>query len=69
MRAQKYFKIAIDEIDKSISKMNKVKEALITSENQLRLADQKAEKLTIKKLTHKNPTMKQKFDNLKNNSE
>ncbi len=45
--------------------MQKVKQALLTSENQLRLANQKAESLTIKKLTYRNPTMKAKFDEAK----
>lgn len=45
--------------------MNKVKEELTTSENQLRLANDKADDLTIKKLTHGNPTMKAKFNELK----
>lgn len=56
------FKNAIEEIDKSIDHLNKIKEALTGSENQLRLANGKAEELTIKKLTRKNPTMKAKFD-------
>jgi len=62
--AQSHFQTAIEEIDKSIARMQKVKEALTSSENQLRLANQKADDLTIKKLTHKNPTMKAKFDEL-----
>ena len=53
---------AIDEIDKSIAHLQKIKEALIGSENNLRLANDKAEGLTIKKLTYNNPTMKAKFD-------
>lgn len=56
------FKTAIDEIDKSISHLQKIKDALIGSENNLRLANDKAEGLTIKKLTRDNPTMKAKFD-------
>lgn len=56
------FKTAIDEIDKSISHLQKIKDALIGSENNLRLANEKAEGLTIKKLTRGNPTMKEKFD-------
>ncbi|MFN8715345.1 MAG: DUF2130 domain-containing protein, partial [Bacteroidota bacterium] len=59
-----HFQTAIEEIDKSIARMQKVKEALTSSENQLRLANQKADDLTIKKLTHGNPTMKAKFDEL-----
>jgi len=63
--ASKHFQKAIEEIDKSIASMQKVKQELTTSENQLRLANKKADDLTIKKLTYKNPTMKQKFDDLK----
>jgi hypothetical protein len=46
----------------------KTKEALISSENQLRLANDKAQDVSIKKLTRNNPTMKAKFDELKNNN-
>ena len=49
--------------------MQKVKQELTTSENQLRLANQKADDLTIKKLTYGNPTMKSKFDELNRKSE
>ena len=63
--AQSHFEKAIEEIDKSIARMQKVKEELTTSSNQLRLANDKTEDLTIKKLTHGNPTMKAKFDELK----
>lgn len=59
------FKKAIDEIDKTIDHLQKTKEALLSSENNLRLANNKAEDLTIKKLTRNNPTMKAKFDELK----
>lgn len=62
--ASEKFKTAIDEIDKTILHLNKTKEALLSSENNLRLANDKAEDLTIKKLTHGNPTMKAKFDEL-----
>jgi len=62
--ASRKFKTAIDEIDKTISHLQKTKEALLSSENNLRLANQKAEDLTIKKLTHGNPTMKAKFDEM-----
>jgi len=58
------FKSAIDEIDKSIVHLQKTKEALLSSENNLRLANEKADDLTIKKLTKGNPTMKEKFDGL-----
>jgi hypothetical protein len=62
--ASKKFKTAIDEIDKTIDHLYKTKEALLSSENNLRLANNKAEDLTIKKLTQGNPTMKAKFDEL-----
>ena len=65
LSASSHFEKAIAEIDKSISRMQKVKQELTTSENQLRLANQKADDLTIKKLTYGNPTMKSKFDDLK----
>ena len=60
--ASKRFREAIKEIDKSIDALNKTKEALLSSENNLRLANDKAEDLTIRKLTYKNPTMKRLFD-------
>ena len=60
--ASEKFKTAIDEIDKSIQHLNKIKEALVGSEYNLRLANDKAEALTIKKLTRGNPTMKAKFE-------
>ncbi len=63
--ASRKFKTAIDEIDKTITHLQKTKDALLSSENNLRLANNKADDLTIKKLTHGNPTMKGKFDNLK----
>ena len=63
------FKKAIDEIDKSIDHLQKIKEALIGSENNLRLANNKAEDLTIKKLTRGNPTMKALFDQARENSD
>lgn len=62
--ASKKFNEAIDSIDKSIAQLQKTKEALLSSENNLRLANNKAEDLTIKKLTRGNPTMKEKFDEL-----
>ena len=64
--ASRKFNTAIDEIDKTISHLEKTKAALLSSENQLRLANNKAEDLTIKKLTLGNPTMKAKFDELDN---
>lgn len=63
--ASEKFNNAIDEIDKSISHLQKIKEALLSSENNLRLANNKAEDLTIKKLTRGNPTMKELFDKQK----
>ena len=60
--ASRRFREAIKEIDKSIDALNKTKEALMSSENNLRLANDKAEDLTIRKLTHMNPTMKALFD-------
>lgn len=58
------FKKAIDEIDKAIKRMEAVKAALTTSENQLRLANNKLDDVSVKKLTRKNPTMKAKFEAL-----
>ncbi|MGT2950129.1 serine/threonine-protein kinase MRCK beta [Streptococcus cuniculi] len=63
--ASSNFQKAIDEIDKAIKRMEAVKAALTTSENQLRLANNKLEDVSVKKLTRKNPTMKAKFDALK----
>lgn len=65
MSAAKNFEKAIEEIDKSIKRMEAVKSALTTSANQLRLANNKADDLTIKKLTYNNPTMKAKFSSIK----
>lgn len=62
--ASRKFHTAIEEIDKTILHLQKTKDALLSSENNLRLANNKAEDLTIKKLTHGNPTMKAKFDAL-----
>lgn len=64
--ASKKFLTAIDEIDKSITHLNKIKEALLSSENNLRLANKKADDLTIRKLTYNNPTMRQMFDDFEN---
>jgi hypothetical protein len=64
--ASRQFKTAIDEIDKTMDHLQKTKEALLASVNNLRLANNKAEDLTIKKLTNGNPTMKAKFDQLSN---
>ena len=63
--ASKKFKTAIAEIDKTIDHLQKTKEALLSSENNLRLANNKADDLTIKKLTRGNPTMAAKFEELK----
>ena len=60
--ASRKFQTAIDEIDKTIAHLQKVKENLTSSENQLRLANKKADELTIRKLTWKNPTMREKFN-------
>ena len=65
--ASRKFKDAIDGIDKTIKELQKTKDALLSSENNLRLANEKTEDLTIKKLTHGNPTMKAKFDELSDN--
>lgn len=59
--ASRKFQTAIDEIDKTISHLQKTKEALLSSENNLRLANNKATDLTVKKLVRKNPTMKDAF--------
>ena len=67
--ASRKFKTAIDEIDKTILHLQKTKEALLSSDNNLRLANNKAEELTIKRLTRKNPTMAAKFAELKDESE
>lgn len=58
------FQTAIEEIDKTITHLQKTKEALLSSENNLRLANDKAQELSIKKLTKNNPTMAQKFEEL-----
>lgn len=67
--ASEKFKTAIDEIDKSIAHLQKIKDALIGSENNLRLANDKADNLTIKSLTRCNPTMKAKFDETRKKAE
>ena len=59
--ASKKFKTAIEEIDKTIDHLQKTKDALLSSENNLRLANNKAEDLTIKRLVKNNPTMQEKF--------
>lgn len=64
--ASRKFKTAIDEIDKTIDHLQKTKDALLSSENNLRLANNKTEDLTIKKLTCGNPTMTTMFEELSN---
>jgi hypothetical protein len=66
--ASRKFKTAIDEIDKTITHLQKTKEALLGSENNLRLANNKADDLTVKRLTKNNPTMAAKFEETKNYS-
>ena len=63
--ASERFRTAIEEIDKSIQHLQKIKDNLLASDNNLRLANNKAEELTIRRLTRNNPTMKAKFDELK----
>ncbi len=62
--ASRKFQKAIDEIDKSIDHLQKTKEALLGTDRNLRLASDKAQNVTVKKLTRKNPTMAEKFDEL-----
>jgi hypothetical protein len=66
--ASRQFNTAINEIDKTIDHLQKTKEALLSSVNNLRLANNKSDDLTIKKLTKGNPTMTAKFDDLSNKS-
>ena len=66
--ASEKFQKAIKEIDNTIDHLQKTKEALLSSENNLRLANNKAQDLTIKKLTRKNPTMAAKFEELNKNN-
>ena len=68
LNAASQFDTAMSEIDKSIDHLNKIKEALRLTSSHLRLANGKAEDLTIKKLTYNNPTMKEKFNDLDKNS-
>ena len=65
IRAQERFSKAIEEIDKTIDHLTKIKENLLASDRNLGLANKKAEDLTVKKLTRQNPTMKEKFDAIK----
>lgn len=64
--ASKKFQTAIDEIDKTIDHLQKTKDALLSSEKNLRLANNRAQDLSVKRLTRNNPTMQKKFDDLKN---
>lgn len=64
--ASQRFNSAIEEIDKTIDHLNKVKEGLLGADRNLRLANDKAQDLSIKKLTRNNPTMKEAFDKVKN---
>ncbi|MCL2712848.1 MAG: DUF2130 domain-containing protein [Methanomassiliicoccaceae archaeon] len=68
-RAGKKFQEAIAGIDRTMEQLQKTKDALISSERNLRLANEKAEGLTVKKLTRNNPTMKAKFDELNKDEE
>lgn len=63
--ASKKFKLAIEEIDKTITHLQKTKEALLSSENNLRLANNKANDLTIKKLTKNSPSVREMFEEQK----
>ena len=67
--ASEKFSKAMEDIDKTIIQLQKIKEALRLSENNLRLANNKADELTIKKLTSDNPTMAKMFEDLKNKEE
>lgn len=68
-QASKKFTEAIKDIDATIAKLQKVREELLGSENYLRMANQDTDDLTIRKLTYKNPTMKQKFEEARKGSE
>ncbi len=67
--ASRKFQTAIAEIDKTIDHLQKTKDALLSSENNLRLANNKAQDLSVKRLTRKNPTMREKFEELKNSDD
>ena len=67
--ASERFRTAIDEIDKTITHLQKTKEALLRSEDNLRLANNKAEDLSIKKLTKNAPTVKQMFEDMQDNAD
>jgi len=63
--ASRKFQDAIDGIDKTVNQLQKVRESLVSSQNNLRLANEKADDLTVKRLTKNNPTMKARFEELK----
>ncbi len=65
LNASERFKDAVNEIDKSIKSLQNVKDNLVKSEEHFRIANQKAEDLTIKRLTKGNPTMTEMFNNVK----
>lgn len=67
--AKKKFSDAVESIDDTIKKLQKIKENLLGSENQLRIANEKAEKLTVKKLTKNNPTMQKMFEDIKQSAD
>ena len=67
--ASEKFKKAIEEIDKTIDHLQKTKDSLLSSENNLRIANNKAEDLTIKRLTNNSPTMQKLFEENKNKKE
>jgi hypothetical protein len=67
--AHSHFNKAIDEIDKTIDHLKKVKKELLGSDDQLRIANNKVDDIRVKKLTRGNPTMKAKFDDLNKVSE
>jgi len=67
--ASRHFQKAVDEIDKSISHLQKTKDALIGTDRSLRIANNKAQDVTIKRLTKGNPTMAEKFEGLKNHDD
>ena len=67
--ASRKFQLVIEEIDKSIDHLQKTRDALVGTDRNLRLANDKAQDMTIKKLTRANPTMKAKFDDLKDSNQ
>ena len=67
--AHNHFDKAIDEIDKTIQHLEKVKKELLGSDNQLRIANRKVDEVSVKKLTKDNPTMQAKFEELKSSEQ